>query len=106
MEREIEIDMTDIPQIELFNEAGDNSQSVYTVHSSTENVNNKLKITVFDNDILIATATEMINVVNILPLKNEEYDIGSEVLRWEIIIGSQMFNDIAQSKTVRVHAGR
>lgn len=93
-------------QIELTSETNNSPHGIYTTHTEVDNSRNKIEIKVSNNSIMEIYTDNKIKTTNVIPLNNEEYSIGNEEKRWSLIIGSQMFNDTAQSKTVSIHSGR
>ena len=102
----------EVPQITFAKNTGpdDYRHAIYTVHSSTEVGDNKVYLTLWDpttdeiNDIgtrvvVEFSADNIIKVVNLVPLENNTYDLGSELqfkdlyLSGSLIISGSIINN-------------
>ena len=94
---------------------GEPTHGIFTLHSSTEVANNKLLFTVWNpitdegkevsENAILELNPEGIKTVHILPTEPTKYNLGSLDARWRILIGSELFTDRLQTKTINLYSG-
>lgn len=101
-------------QIEFSSSDNENNKhAIYSSHSDVP-VKNKLAVSVWNelddyeiskNLVLEINGANEINIVDILPLSNNSYDIGKETKLWKLMTGSRLYTDTLQSKILSLYSG-
>jgi len=85
---------------------------IYTVHSDNNSVNsiiftvwNNEDVTEISRNIILQLFKNKIEMVHILPIETETFDIGKENLKWKLMTGSILKTTMLQSKTINLYSG-
>ena len=107
-----------VPQIEFYKDLKTKSaHAIYSIHSNTKE-NNILAFSVWNieedkhnhneisrNIVLSIKGTEEVETVHILPTEPAKYNLGSLENRWRLLIGSELFTNKLQTKTINLYSG-
>ncbi len=92
------------------------AHAIFSGHSNTNKENNILSFSVWNveedlenevsrNIVLSIKGTEEVETVHILPTEPDKYNLGSLESRWRLLIGSELFTDKLQTKTINLYSG-